>query len=148
MNDLYEKYYKNGIIISTCLLFTPLILLISVLFGSSFELILIVIAIFFGTFALILVPTIIYKISKYMQYKKVVLTDIQVIRLEKVITGLARTFAFEVEMKIDNKVRKVSTKYIFSSSILSFFSLEDYSMKNAEVGYYQDTNEVVIIRLV
>lgn len=90
----------------------------------------------------------IYYVVRYTYYKKVSLKYIQEVKLEKTYPFFNHMSGFVVAMNINGSIRKIDTKAIYSSSMFTILSLDEFIGEVVEVGYDEKNDVAVIIRKV
>ncbi|MBE6131565.1 MAG: hypothetical protein E7183_07565 [Erysipelotrichaceae bacterium] len=90
----------------------------------------------------------IYYVVRYTYYKKVSLKYIQEVKLEKTYPFFNHMSGFVVAMNINGSMRKIDTKAIYSSSMFTILSLDEFIGEVVEVGYDEKNDVAVIIRKV
>lgn len=141
------KYYKVNIFITLGLL----VLFFFVIFGSSIGIIdtseglgiCITMNVVINIPILIMVM---YYIYRYCYYKKIELKYIQEVKLEKTFPFFNHMSGFIVSMNINGTMKKVETKAIYSSSMFTILSLDEFIGEVVEVGYDEANDVCVIIR--
>ena len=90
----------------------------------------------------------IYYVVRFTYYKKVSLKYIQEVKLEKTYPFFNHMSGFVVAMNINGSMRKIDTKAIYSSSMFTILSLDEFIGEVVEVGYDEKNDVAVIIRKV
>lgn len=88
----------------------------------------------------------IYYIIRYQYYKKVKLKYIQTVKLEKTFPYFNHMSGFVVSMNINGSMKKIDTKAIYSSSMWTILSLDEFIGEIVEVGYDEQNDICVIIK--
>lgn len=141
------KYYKVNIFISLGFL----ILFIIVLFLSFFSILdteegLSAFTMMSVLFCLPFLIMFIYYIIRYNYYKRVELKYIQKVKLEKTYPFFNRMSGFVISMNINGSMKKIDTKAIYSSSMFTILSLDEFIGEVVEVGYDEKNDVAVIIK--
>ena len=141
------KYYKVNIFISLGFL----ILVIIVLFLSFFSILdteegLSAFTMMSVLFCLPFLIMFIYYIIRYNYYKRVELKHIQKVKLEKTYPFFNHMSGFVISMNINGSMKKIDTKAIYSSSMFTILSLDEFIGEVVEVGYDEKNDVAVIIK--
>lgn len=143
-----EKYYRSALILFAV---TPLCLgvvlsFIGILFyvlsenGSPF-------LIAAAALMVIFLPFIVYYLSLFIYYKKVTLSNIQKVKLEKTDTSYFGSIGFEVTVEYNGKMITVTTKHVFSAGIVGVNNLDEYSGKTVQIGFDENKDEWIVLAL-
>lgn len=141
------KYYKINIFITLGLF----LLFFLILFLSFFSILDTDegLTVYFLMSIMICIPIlimVIYYIIRYCYYKKIELKYIQTVKLEKTYPSFNHMSGFVVSMNINGALRKIDTRAIYSSSMLTILSLDEFIGEVVEVGYDEQNDVCVIIK--
>ncbi|MBO4355271.1 MAG: hypothetical protein J5850_00260 [Clostridia bacterium] len=141
-----EKYYRYSLII-----FIVLAAVFGVIFGG-FALVSYMSGEDAGSFLIaavimvfIWVPAIIYYLVQFLYYRKLVLTEVQTVKLEKTDTSYFRCIGFEVKVVLNGIETTVVTKHVFALGLVGPNLLDDYSGREAKIGYNASRDEWIVI---
>lgn len=93
-----------------------------------------------------LLIVLLYYIYRYCYYKKIKLKYIQEVKLEKTYPFFNHMSGFIVSMDVNGIIKKIETKAIYSSSLFTILSLDEFIGEIVEVGYDEANDVCVIIR--
>ncbi len=145
-NTVAYYYRTNMIIVITLWILMTFLIIPTMLINRDMGVILPIMLLYSLPFSVMLL----YYTVSYFQYRKIVLTNIQVVSLNKVASNaFLRQMGFEVELEINGKKEIVETKAIFSTAtFIPHLSIDHYSGSLAQVGYCDVKHEAIIIQLV
>ena len=98
-----------------------------------------------GLLLLCLLPSVLYFLVQYIHYKKVMLTDVQTVRLERTDTSFGRLVGFEVTVSVGGTRATVVTKHVFGAGMCGVNLLDDYAGKTAEIGRDAQRDEWIVL---
>lgn len=145
-NTVAHYYRTNMIIVATLWILMTFLIIPTMLINREMSVIYPIMLLYsFPFFVMFL-----YYAVSYFQYRKIVLTNIQVVFLNKVASNaFLRQMGFEVELEINGKKEIIETKAIFSTAtFIPHLSIDHYSGSQALVGYCDSKHEAIIIQLV
>ena len=83
----------------------------------------------------------------FIYYKKVTLSNIQKVKLEKTDTSYFGSIGFEVTVEYNGKMITVTTKHVFSAGIVGVNNLDEYSGKTVQIGFDENKDEWIVLAL-
>lgn len=97
--------------------------------------------------AVALIPFIVYYFIQFIYYQKLILEDVQEVKLENATNG-KKFVGFYINMIIDRKKTKVLIKSIFTRNKGAYLSIDNFIHQKVKVAYNAKRNEAVVIGLV
>ena len=98
-----------------------------------------------GVLLLFWLPAEIYLLAQYLHYKKVVLADVQTVKLERTDTSFMRCIGFETTVTVDGIRTTVITKHVFGAGMYGVNLLDDYAGKTVEIGRDARRDEWIVL---
>lgn len=98
-----------------------------------------------GVLLLFWLPAEIYLLAQYLHYKKVILADMQTVKLERTDTSLMRRIGFEATVTVGGVRTTIVTKHVFGAGMYGVNLLDDYAGKTVEIGRDVRRDEWIVL---
>lgn len=139
------KYYQFGLTILSVAASVMLFPLFFLMIGNEDG------NLYIGAFAIcamIFIPIIIYYGYRLVYFVRLNPTNLQKVKLEKVVSSYSRYVCFALVMDIDGVKKEVRTLPVFSPILMGVNLIDNFSQKTAIVGYDAEKDIAVIVEIV